>query len=435
MTDARLDKTLRRIELGDVETALDELWRETNERALAAGAGAVSRNTVLTLMAYTTTTAQARLCLRAAEELAVQHPARTAVLLCQPELREASIAVQVAVRGDGVGLTAGYSEEIIIEAHGDAALHVPGVALPLMVSGLPAYLWWHGEPPWNSNLVETLVDGIDRLIIDSGDAGDADRFLIGAADLVHRKHAHCALSDFNWARQTPWREMTAQFFDPPAMLPLLSGVDRVTIEYAAGEEDAPTNSAPAYLYAGWLAARLGWSVSATPRRGFGPARQHTLHDRANHPVLVEMNARTGLPVGSWYAIHERQRRALNPSASGSWPALADGRSGTTGPLTPLALVEDPEIGDGALMSVRIHAVASGRPGTFIIARDQDLEHATTLCQVDGSGPPSHTVHLGSLGETALLHTQLELVTHDAIYEEALLKAAQLSGYDANRSPV
>ncbi|HEV7127221.1 MAG TPA: glucose-6-phosphate dehydrogenase assembly protein OpcA [Ktedonobacterales bacterium] len=428
MTDLRLDKQFRQVALGDIEAALDELWREITENALASGRGAVSRNTVLTLVAYTTTIGQAHLSLRAAEELAVQHPARTAVLLTEPDQPDAAIDVQVAVRGEGMGLTAGYSEEIVIEARGDAAHQVSGVVLPLMASGVPAFLWWHGEPPWGGNLVETLVDGIDRLIVDSGDAGDADRFLSGVADLVRRKHAHCALSDFNWARQTPWREMTAQFFDPVAVLPYLSGVDRVTVEYAAGDEDAPTNSAPAYLFVGWLAARLGWTVATANRRSFGPSRQHTLHDSAHRPVLVEVNARTGLPTGSWYAIHDRQRRALNPSASGSWPGVVDGRSAASAPGASAT----PEIGDGALMSVRIHAVTAGRRGTFIIARDQDLEHATTLCQVDGSAPPSHTVHLGSLGETALLHSQLELVGHDAIYEEAVHKAAQLAGYEPNR---
>jgi hypothetical protein len=84
------------------------------------------------------------------------------------------------------------------------------------------------------------------------------------------------------------------------------------------------------------------------------------------------------------------------------------------------------------MSIRIHSTAERRPGTFIIARDADLEHATTLSQVDAGAPPSHTVHLGSLGEDALLHTQLELLGHDAVFEEALMMAARMVGYDTMR---
>ncbi len=110
-----------------------------------------------------------------------------------------------------------------------------------------------------------------------------------------------------------------------------------------------------------------------------------------------------------------------------WTAEGDGSRALSSSDAPRRT-----IGHGALMSVRIHGIRDRRPGTFIIARDQDLEHATTLCQVDVGAPPSHTVHLPSLGETALLESQLSMLGHDAIYEEALLTAAHLVGYEARR---
>jgi glucose-6-phosphate dehydrogenase assembly protein OpcA len=418
MTDLHPHTQFQAVALEGVETKLDQLWHEVNERALAAGGTPVSRNTVLTLAALTSSAEQAQRALNTVDELASQHPARAIVVLAEPEQQRSEIDVGVAIHTQGEGAQAVYGEEILVDACGDAARHIPGAVLPLMITGLPAILWWNGEPPWGSMLVETLVDGSDRLIVDSSDAADTDRFLISAADLVRRKHAHCTLTDLNWARQTPWREMTAQFFDPPALRPFLGGVDRVTVEYAAGDEDDPANAVPAYLYAGWLAARLNWTLPTTQRRGFGPSRQHTLHDAAGRPVLVEIAARYAISTGSWHTIHQRAGTVSEDGHDGSH----DGRAPVSAPAGPV-------VGPGALMSVRIHAALNRRPGTFIIARDEDLEHATTLCQVDEGAPPSRTVHLGSLGEMTFLSSQLEQLGRDTIFEDALHTAARLVGAD------
>jgi glucose-6-phosphate dehydrogenase assembly protein OpcA len=462
MTDLPLAKQFRQVALGEIENTLDVLWRDVTEAARAAGGNPVSRNTVLTLVAYTADPEHARIALATVEDLTNQHPSRAIVLVTEPERQGALVDAHVAIHSEGSGPSVAYGEEIVIEALGDAARHVPGVVLPLMVSGLPAFLWWLGEPPWGSALIETLVDGCDRLIVDSCDATDVDRTLIATADLVRRKHERCALSDFNWTRQRPWHELTAQFFDAPDLRPYLAGIDHVTVEYAAGDEDAPTNSAQAYLYVGWLASRLGWALPSAHRHVFGPSRQHTLHDGNGRPVLVEVNARFGVHTSSWCEIDQPAQRAGRgsdlPAHDGSddlssrtgrgaalpHPAQGKGDGGVgqgDGEIGPAhdqrsGLSGEPQgiIGHGALMSVRIHALHDRRPGTFIIARDQDLAHATTLSQVEGDTAtlPSHTVHLGSLGEIALLHGQLEMLGHDTIYEAALATAARLVGYDARR---
>lgn len=430
MTHLQLnDLDLRHASLTEIESELDHLWREANENALAGGGNAVARNSVLTLVAYTANQDHARQVLSAVKELIRQHPSRAIVLLAEPERQGGDIDAYIALPHEGTGASATYCEEIVIDACGDAARHVPGMALPLMVTGLPAFLWWRGDPPWGTSLLETLVDGSDRLILDSSEFDGGDRGLGAAAELMQRKYTRCALSDLNWTRQTPWRELTAQFFDSPALRPYLAGVDRVTVEYAAGDEDAPTNSVQAYLFAAWLASRLGWSLPGSHRHSFGPVRQHTLHDSNGRPVLIEINARYGMQTDSWYAIDQRLRQVWGGVESGSLSTATDPR------LPALTAGDKASIGHGALMSVRIHAVAQRLPGTFIIARDEDLEHATTLCQVDSSAPPSHTVHLPSLGETSLLHTQLEVLGHDSIYEDALTTAARLAGYNVRRAVI
>ncbi|HET9981332.1 MAG TPA: OpcA/G6PD domain-containing protein, partial [Ktedonobacterales bacterium] len=60
-------------------------------------------------------------------------------------------------------------------------------------------------------------------------------------DIEQRKITNCAFSDFNWTRQKPWRELVAGFFDSDTLRPYLDGIDRLTIEYAAGDENTLPN--------------------------------------------------------------------------------------------------------------------------------------------------------------------------------------------------
>ena len=91
----------------------------------------------------------------------------------------------------------------------------------------------------------------------------------------------------------------------------------------------------------------------------------------------------------------------------------------------------PAVGPGALMSVYLHATTQGQAGSFAVAREADLEHASTLCQA-GAAYPSQTVSLPALGDAARLVDQLQQPGHDAIFEEALTMAAQLTGPVAER---
>jgi glucose-6-phosphate dehydrogenase assembly protein OpcA len=419
----RLSQQFRSVPLGQIEQELDTQWRDISANALAASGSAVTRNTALSLVVYAPDGEQAGMALGAIEDLTIQFPSRGIVLVPEPTQVDSGIAAAVAVHVEGSGLAVGYGEQIVLEAQGNAALHIPGLVLPLMVTGLPAFLWWLGDVPWRTPLIESLVDGSDRLIFDSCDSTDADRMIVEAAELMLRKHARCATSDFNWKRLAPWRELTAQFFDAGDLRPYLGGVDRVTVEYAAGDEEGITNGAQALEFLGWLGSRLGWSLPTGHRRGYGPARQYTLHDSAGHPVLAEVNARFGVPTMSGYAMDQQRARANAEGSSSRHPAPLP----TSAPRRA--------IGHGALMSVRLHGVANRRPGIFIIARDQDLEHATTLCQVDSGAPPSHTVHLPSLGETALLASQLETAGHDTVFEDALAMAARLVGSESRRGSI
>lgn len=421
---------MRPVALDTIEQQLDDLWRETNAGVAAGTSAAAARNAVLTLVAVTHDPSEARQVLDIIHALSGAHPSRAIVVAADgvagpvaagaPSDGSAGTASQPAGIHAYVGAFSGahnsYGEDIVLTARGEAAQHLPGVILPLIVTGLPTVLWWVGEPPWGSEMLEALVDGSDRFIVDSATMAQPERSLRALEDLVRRKGARTAVGDMSWTVQAPWRDIVAQFFDPTDVRVYLDDVTRVTLEYAAGDEDGRANSSQAYLFAGWLASRLGWRINLAEPAGVAGSRQHSLRDGSGHVVTLEVNARYGVPL---------LKTLLEQHGVGS---SSGGDQGQDGAGARVAAVRE-----GALMSVYLAARNGTQLATFAVARGSDLEHATTACQVPGIALPSQTVHLASLGEFEPLADQLADLGHDLVYEQALMAAAQLIGTSSRRS--
>jgi Glucose-6-phosphate dehydrogenase subunit len=176
-----------------------------------------------------------------------RHPARTIFLI--PERGSRS-----RIRGDAslketpvIGLSREvFSEVIEIRLAGEAMQHPASIVLPLLISDLPAFCRWRGEPPWRATQLAELVDVCDRLVIDSGEwPGLPDRYrrLTGLFDRV-------AVSDLAFARTLPWRVRLAELW------PTVRDIKRVRVEGPQAE---------AYLLAGWLRARLRRQVNLSRR--------------------------------------------------------------------------------------------------------------------------------------------------------------------------
>ncbi len=422
---------LRALTSGAIENQLAAMWRQVSSADLAAGGAAVARASVMTLVAYAENPARGKLVEEVISDLIAQMAARAIVLMPTPaQPASPSIEVALYIKDRDANNNAGHGEEVLIRAHDDAVWHLAGAVLPLVLSGLPAFLWWTGEPPWHTELLESLVDGCDRLIVDGSEVSHVERSLVRLAELVSRKKHSCAVTDLNWRRQRPWRELIAQFFDAPSVRPYLYGIDRVTIEYAAGAEGSPTNPAQAYLLTGWLASRLGWTPYGSARlQGVEPARECTLVSPQGGAISVEMNPRFDVPIKPWIEIVPKLQQALpQGSAHGAMPAIGESGAACAENGASLPTPRLTAVGPGALMSVHLHAnlhTATGdKSGTFTVAREADLETASLLCHAD-CAVPSQTCHLPALGELEHLKEQLQLLDHDAIYEQAIAMASRL----------
>ncbi len=405
---------MHEVALDAVEQELDNLWREANASVAANRSHAFSRNSVMTLVAFTQGATDAQRVLEIIHSLTNQHPSRAIVVAADP--RDSGQSIQARVSTFVTPGSQSYGEDIVVEAQSEAIRHLPGVVLPLIVSGLPSYLWWTGEPPWGSELLESLVDGCDRFIVDTAEMNHPIESVLALDDLTRRKKSRCAVGDLCWTAQAPWRDILAQFFDPPNLRPYLEGIERVTIEYAAGEEDQPVNGSQAALMGGWLASRLGWRIDSSQPSGFDSSSQYTLRDASDRRLTFELNARYGVPQRIWWE-GGAQEDALH-SASGQ-PGRAQASKAWVRP--------------GALMSVYIASRIGGGPrASFTVARERDLMHATTVCQVPDCVIPSQTVHLQSVGELTPLTDQLQHLSHDSVYEDALLASASLLRPSARR---
>src|SRR5919202_7150636 len=132
--------------------------------------------------------------------LAERHPSRTIVLLPQEGTGD---ALDADVEIDGFPVSADRSictETIRIRLRGDGVRAPASVVQPLLISDLPVFLRWRGEPEWESDEFMQLVDVADRLIVDSTEWDALPTPYARLVEIFER----VAASAIAWARTRRW---------------------------------------------------------------------------------------------------------------------------------------------------------------------------------------------------------------------------------------
>ena len=174
---------------------------------------------------------------RTLEGLGERHPSRTVILVPCPDL-EGGIDAELSVRSFPVGERTVVSEVIELSLRGDRSLAPASIVLPLVISDLPVFLRWRGEPPFGETQWEQLVTVADRVIVDSSEWTELRHYAL-AEDFERT-----AVSDIAWARTDAWRiELASRW---PAI--------------AEQEIAIRGPRAEAELLRGWLASRLQRTV-------------------------------------------------------------------------------------------------------------------------------------------------------------------------------
>jgi glucose-6-phosphate dehydrogenase assembly protein OpcA len=266
---------------------------------------------------------------------------------------------------------------VTVRARGEAVNGLDQVAIPLMVPGLPVYLWWRvgrfAPAPW----LDGILRSVDRVLIDSAQFSDPETDFAQLAGQI-RRFPDVMFTDLNWARLTAWRELIAGCFDSPQTRPYLDRLDEVRIEYELHSPRTLVHRAQSLLITGWLASRLGWTFMP------GPTPPGTQSEEG--PFLFH--------AGDREVRVERQPRDFKGGGAGVCMALTLKTTGAA-------------------------------PATFSVARGPDGRTARTCRAVPGQPQLESAVRLQVLDEVELLKGEIRFAARDRVYEETLDAAARL----------
>jgi glucose-6-phosphate dehydrogenase assembly protein OpcA len=181
--------------------------------------------------------------------MAERHPSRTVILTPEPRRKDGLDALVDVVTHDMDGSDRAVSSEVVeLRLKGGRAKAPASIVRPLLISDLPVFCRWRGEPPWGSDQLEQLVHVVDRLVVDSSEWHDVPASYPRLCQLFDR----VAVSDIAWTRTRLWRARLAELW-PDIRL--------------AGSLEVTGPHADAMLLAGWLRSRLDKHVDLVRRAG------------------------------------------------------------------------------------------------------------------------------------------------------------------------
>ena len=370
----------RALGVAAVERELMRLRRALIAHAREQGLAA-ARASVLNLVVYAEREVHARRAAKSISELSLRHPSRAIVVLADrgaPANVEAHIEMHCHLPVADGATQVSY-EQILVRARGDSRQRVASAVIPLLVPDLPVFLWWTGAPPVSGPPFGDLLGVADRFVVDSSDFARPDIALPSIARSNSQAKGLFGVTDLNWTRLTPWREMITSFFDVPAWRPFLDSVSGVRVGFAVDMDGRDIHPSQALLFVGWLASRLGWrpldALASSEAGGllFAIARS----DGARVMVRVRPRFERGLE-------------------------------------------------EGDVSGIRVQAEREGQLAEFVVKRQPDPRHQTTTVLMNGEKRWERTVPLPSPAIVELIGEELSILGSDRTYEESLAALVRLS---------
>lgn len=402
------------VRMEEVEDVLSSLWKMSADN-LRIGANLSVRTSVLNLIICAPDVETAQRVSVILRKLSSTHLSRVVILILDSsENSPNAITAWVTLRCFSVisDLMRHCFEQTTMLASGSSIRFVANIIQPLLKPDLPVYLWWLGDPPdQNDPTFAGLVDLSNRIIVDSTSFFSPEQDIRTLAALFQAS-PDSALSDLNWGRLTPWRQLTIQFFDVPEYRPYLAGVDSIEIEHAVAPLAVPTrteqgdvspNPTRALLLAGWLKARLGWTMVSKEYLDTASGTYHWIMERT-------ANVRT--------------TRSLTPIRSKT------GKLGNIASISIRPRVQT-EMRPGSICLVRLVSKMENKQATFTISREDDLNTVLTSVELSHETRPKRTVSLAAENnEGELLRDELEILGHDYLFEQTLLEVAEMLSEDS-----
>ena len=455
-----LDWNREGVTIAQVMNALNDFRRKFAQSESTDDDHPHPRSRVMTLIAVTATEAEEHRAKRDCMAIALHHPSLAIVVREQADVKAGLIdaAITAPLPQQSTAPKAGSAappspyELVTLHVRGTAASHLAGLVDPLLVSGVPTFIWWLGTPPFGSKELRDALQIADALVVDSAHFARPYHSFMGLAGISEHAHRRLGMADMQWARLDPWRETIAQFFAPILRRPFLTGISEIGIDYAGVGRG---NRIPSAVLIGWISSALGWklqravggaggvvsaqfeaegwrvvdvafrsvekaglvdgeistvrivgtaggitfklSIARSPERtrrptpDLGPAQFQHLH-----PTGGEDDA--GMEIAQRKAIHHRQmafqnRESLHHTATGDAP-------GESVPPVPTVFVRERRRADNSMVLL-------------------------TLIDIGGADTLRHVQRIESNDDPSLLIELLGLGARDAVYMRSLAAGAEL----------
>ena len=172
-----------------------------------------------------------------------RHPSRTILLVPEPNSPESRIDAELDLERfplQNVGRRV-CAEVVILHLKGTRAQAPASIVQPLLISDLPVFLRWRGEPPWTTPPFEQLVDLVDRLVLNSTEWDDLPYAYSKLTPILGRVN----VSDLAWSASQDWRRSIAELW------PAIADAQHLEVKGPHGS---------ALLLRGWLQAKLGAEI-------------------------------------------------------------------------------------------------------------------------------------------------------------------------------
>lgn len=238
------------VPIGGIERELGRLWEESGDTK--------TRASLINLAIYNEKEGSLERNSAIIRGIAGEHAMRAILIQADPKAdgssADAWITMHCYPRGSKGGAVC--SEQISFQLAGEAARSLQSVVFSHLDSDLPLALWWQAD--FRAPIDGKLWRWVDRLLFDSRHWKKPSEQFDLIAKIAGLSEARTILCDLNWARSLPVRQALAGIFDTPGTLPELSRLRSLAITHAPGCRTT------ALLLVGWLADRLGWTLTGTP---------------------------------------------------------------------------------------------------------------------------------------------------------------------------
>lgn len=400
----------------------------------------------MTLVAVADSDEEERHAESACRVIASQHPAQAIVIREHAEVRAAQIEawISTAVQRPQTALPF-VCEIVTLHVRGVLGQHLAALVDPLLVSGVPTYLWWLGTPPFERQEFADALRICDALVVDSADFSRPHHAFLGLSNLLTSAHKRLGVGDLQWSRLRPWRESVAGFFGPLGRRDYLKGINEVGIDYAG---DGRGNRIGASLLTGWFTSALDWKLQRAAAGGGGIVDARYLVD-GWRPVVVNFRSvsKSNLAPGELSAVRiagssggmtfrltverDPQRGRAEVLDANLKPLLRPGGEDEAGLELASRRAEFHRKNHGVLDQPPVGMpVDETRPKHSVVftrerRRGDGSQVLLTMIQIGEGRPLRHVQRIDSEKEFALLLDVLSGGTHDAVFVRSLMAAAEL----------